>query len=116
MPDYSTSEIEEAVTNGETLDRWGLSVGGWERLSEANIGSLHAHTIRGELVDIEKVGGKGPRAGGGRFEAVDDVSVIIRVGDQYFEKCGYYSSYDSTRWDGRLHQVRLVVKTVTVYE
>lgn len=44
------------------------------------------------------------------------VHFIIKVGDEYFRKQGYYASHYGTDWDGAFEKVAEVEKTVKVWE
>lgn len=46
----------------------------------------------------------------------EERTMVVKIGDRYFQKTGYYDSWDSTTWDGRLFEVKPVEKTITVYE
>lgn len=41
--------------------------------------------------------------------------VVVRVGNRHFRKSGYYSSWDSSSYDGELEEVEPYEKTVTDY-
>lgn len=43
------------------------------------------------------------------------VFVVIKVGDQYFRKEGYYASHYGTDWDGSFAEIEPFEKTVTDY-
>lgn len=40
------------------------------------------------------------------------VYVVIKVGDKYFKKTGYYASHAGTDWDGPVVEVKPVQRTV----
>lgn len=67
--------------------------------------------IDGETVYAEFAGGKMPAEGGG-----ERVYAVIKVGDQFFQKNGYYARHYGTDWDGSLDEVHPVEKVVTIYE
>jgi hypothetical protein len=94
-----------------TADEIESDVNYWEGISDLADGDKTTIRLRAESVNIEKVGGKAPCEGGG-----EDVSVVIKIGDQYFEKLGYYASHYGCEWDGSLTEVKPVEKTITVYE
>jgi len=102
MSDYTPAEIEAAFENDED---------GWGEVAYSNDGSKSTVTLRGASVQVEKVGGKAPGEGGG-----EEVSVVIRAGDQLFEKSGYYASHYGADWDGDVREVQPVERTITVYE
>lgn len=45
----------------------------------------------------------------------EHVFVVIKVGNQYFKKDGYYASHYGTDWDGSFAEVEPYEKTVTDY-
>ncbi len=97
MCKYTSNEIESAID--------------WDDLDYADDGYKTTVTLRCEPVEIEKVDGKPPAEGGG-----ENIFAVIKVGDQFFKKTGYYASHYGSEWDGDLTEVRPVEKTVTVYE
>lgn len=102
----NVKEIEAALE--EQIDGdWGI----WEDLGyfrehneDPNLGVVEG-LGRGEYVD--SYGGEGQG---------DERWVVIRFGDRYFRKDGYYASYDGTTWDGDFREVKPTQKTITVYE
>lgn len=83
--------------------------GWWSEYETRRINGL------GDVTLVQRVGGN---EGGG-----DTVSLVFRVqaidgfqGVRYFEKSGFYASYEGTEYDGPLIEVRPVQKTVTVFE
>lgn len=95
---YTPAEIDTAVDEN------------WEALSDGYGPS--SLTIRGESVPVKRLEGTPGREGGG-----EDIYVVIQVGDQVFQKEGYYGSGYGEDWDGgEPTEVRAVEKTVTVYE
>lgn len=104
MSKYTTEEIENAVAEREEGD-------GWFDLDWAENGHKVKVTLQGEETEVEKVDGKPSAEGGG-----EHVYIILKAGDQFFEKTGYYASHYGTDWDGDVTEVRPVEKTMTVYE
>src|SRR4051812_30858634 len=45
-----------------------------------------------------------------------EISAVIKIGDRYFEKSGYYSSWGSSTMDGDIVEVRPKQVQVTQYE
>lgn len=43
-------------------------------------------------------------------------AMVIKIGELYFRKTGYYDSWESSEWDGQLVKVRPVEETVIIYE
>jgi hypothetical protein len=68
-------------------------------------------TIDGTVTLVEYKDGKMPAEGGG-----EEIWVVVKIGNQYFRKDGYYMSHDSAYWDGDLHEVAPEVRSVTFYE
>jgi hypothetical protein len=103
-------EIEDALenysdcTSGDGWEFWA-----WE-LSYARRSNPDAGTIEG-LGRVEFV----EQVGGGEGEG-EHVHLVLRVGDRYFKKEGYYASYDGTTWDGDFREVKPAEKTIMVYE
>lgn len=102
MTDYTTAEIDSAVE---------VALEGWSELGYMSKGYKETIALRGEPVEIETVAGKAPEEGGG-----EHVFVIIKAGDQFFRKTGYYMSHYGSDWDGDVTEVHPVEKTITVYE
>ncbi|AXG66282.1 hypothetical protein SEA_ANNADREAMY_197 [Streptomyces phage Annadreamy] len=48
-------------------------------------------------------------------EGREERTMVVKIGDRYFQKTGYYDSWDSTYWDGRFVEVKPVQKTITDY-
>ncbi|AXH49314.1 hypothetical protein HWB76_gp087 [Streptomyces phage Blueeyedbeauty] len=46
----------------------------------------------------------------------EERTMVVKIGDRYFQKTGYYDSWDSTYWDGSFVEVKPVEKTVISYE
>lgn len=77
----------------------------WEYLWEE---SLTIQTLHGlvERVDVstEYLDGREGR------------SMVVKIGELYFQKNGYYDSWESSEWDGAFVQVTPIEKTVVTYE
>jgi hypothetical protein len=98
VPDYTAAEIDSAVTED----------GLWDELDYVKTAPV---TLRGEDVQVKFVAGET----GGEGSA-EDIWLVIKVGDQYFRKEGWYYSHDASHWDGDLREVHPEEKTITVYE
>jgi hypothetical protein len=99
-PSSEYYEEDETVSGGEVWEAW-------YDYESRQIEGLGTATI------LDSVGGG---EGGG-----EHVHKIVRVtnpqGDhRFFQKQGWYQSYDGTHWDGDLFEVRPVQRTVTVWE
>lgn len=46
----------------------------------------------------------------------EERTMIIKIGDRYFKKVGYYDSWNSSNWDGSITEVVPREKTITVYD
>lgn len=99
MSNYATYEIENAGLN-------------WEHLADGGEGHMDAALLKGEAVLVEVMASKE----GDYDEGASTVWVIVKVGDQYFKKEGWYASYDGSTWDGSLSEVRPQTKTIMVWE
>lgn len=61
----------------------------------------------GTVTSVEDFGG-GEGEGSERY-------IVFKVGDQFFQYNGYYSSWDGTEWDGELYEVEPYEVSVTKY-
>lgn len=77
----------------------------WDSLSYAKGNSLN-------LPGLGEVTVEAAHAGDGDGS---ETYVVIRIGDQLFQKFGRYSSWDSNYWDGTLIEVESYVEPVTFY-
>lgn len=121
MTDYTPQEIEDALVVVEEASEEAASQGNYELPSGSwqEIGDGYGGVpkegitlkLRGEDVTLTYEGGKQPREGGG-----EQVYAVVKVGDQYFRKPGYYMSHDGSYWDGTLFEVEPSVQTVTDYQ
>lgn len=71
---------------------------------------LYDLTLRGEVVSLTEV-----ETTGGMDEG-SHASVTFKIGDQFFQKVGYYQSHYGYEWDGDFFEVEPVQKTITVYK
>jgi len=46
----------------------------------------------------------------------EERTMILKVGDRFVKKVGYYDSWESSDWYGSITEVKPVDKIVTVYE
>ncbi len=98
------SEVGELLLgHGEKYNEW--SWGDWFDASEENVTGL------GTVKVVETFGGEGL---GDSAHMVFEVVAGEHQG--FYRLNGYYSSYQGFDWDGRLHKVEAVQKTITVYE
>lgn len=110
MSDYTAREIEEAFAAAADIEGHALEEG-WGELAYYDDGYSTTITLRGEDAHIVMVESKPGREGGG-----EDIYVVVKVGDQFFQKDGFYASHYGSDWDGEVTEVRPVEKTITVYE
>lgn len=99
---YTTTEVSNAISSYS-----------WTDLSEQVDGYVTAIILRGEPLVVTKLAGKD---GDYEDEGEQDVFVVVKVGNQFFKKSGYYYSHSGSEWSGTLKEVKAVTKTVTVYE
>lgn len=120
MSSYTVSDIESALKasyderdecDADAQDDFSREDRSWETLGYEDDGFKFTLTIQCIPVECVKVGGKAPCEGGG-----EDVNIIFKVGDQYFEKIGYYMSHYGTDWDGPLREVIPVQRMTTFYD
>lgn len=100
QPRYDPDSEYYGVSGGEVWDEWY----DYETRTVEGLGTV---TV------LEKVGGG---EGGGEY-----MHKIIRVsnaqGDhRFFQKPGWYQSYDGSHWDGDLFEVNPVQRTVTIWQ
>jgi hypothetical protein len=110
MSDYTAREIEEAVSAAADVEGHSLEEG-WGDLAYQDDGYTATISLRGEDVQLEMIDSKPGREGGG-----EDLYIVVKVGDQFFEKTGYYASHYGSDWDGEVTEVNPAQKTITVYE
>jgi hypothetical protein len=46
----------------------------------------------------------------------EERTMILKIGDRFVKKVGYYDSWESSNWDGAITEVKPVEQTVVVYE
>jgi hypothetical protein len=46
----------------------------------------------------------------------EDLTLIFKIGEQFFKITGFYSSYDADEWETEVTEVVPKEKTITVYE
>ncbi len=99
-PKYSAVEVLNAITEfteGDLDEFWydtdqiALSVNGITEMTSV----------------VEDFGGEGQ--GDARY-------VVFKLGEQFFRKEGYYTSYDGSTWDGDFFECFPVIREVTFYE
>jgi hypothetical protein len=105
--------VNAAISATEIEDKWGDPYGGWEALYNNNVGFSRDIDFDGEPVTVTVVAKAEESENAGYGEAV---WVVVQVGDQFFKKAGYTSSYDSDQFDGACVEVSPREKTVIVYE
>lgn len=112
-------DIERALENhpspGESADNWYYWQNlVWDRPNPPGAIPTISITVPG-LGEVSVV----ERVGGGEGEG-DHMHIVFRVADShvehFFKKSGYYSSWDSSDWDGAFVEVHPREKTITVYE
>lgn len=105
---FSVADLDAAIKDANE-NEWDEYGDGYEHLFYED-GPFY---LRGNLATIEVVkgdddvetSGEGPR------------TLVFKVGERYFRKDGYYSSYgDGLQLDGPLREVNVVEKTVIFYE
>ena len=118
MTDYTTAEIDDAIASSEDgiyneeTDTYDGSVPCWEELSWSDKGGKKFEiTLRGEKVEGEVAAAQGGCEGGG-----ESIWCVVKVGDQFFKKTGYYASHYGTEWDGDVKIVTPVIRAITFYE
>lgn len=67
-------------------------------------------TVKGQEISAERVSSFGGEGQG------DDLWIVIKIGDQFFKKSGYYNSWDGGAYDGELFEVEPVQVTRTEYQ
>jgi hypothetical protein len=105
MTDYTAAEVEAAIDAGDDAGEFEK----WYDFEDK--GSKNILTLRGEEIEVETIADDCGGEGHG-----ENVWLVIKVGDQLFEKTGYYASHYGTDWDGDFTEVHPVEKTITVYE
>ena len=113
MSNYTTRAVDRAIEATEIEDKWGDPEGGWRALYSRNLEFAKEFDIDGEpvLVTVADKAEESDNSGYG-----EAVWVVVKVGDQFFKKEGYTSSYDSDTFDGQCTEVFPHQKTVTCYK
>lgn len=108
--DFSPEDFERYVDNEWSFERskgwvmYGLHRF-WEYLWDGESESLETKYGTLTRVSIETDYDEGRQ----------EQTMIVRVGDRFFKKIGYYDSWDSTDWDGKFVEVKPVEKTFIDY-
>lgn len=114
MSSYTAREVDRGISATEREDEWGDPEYGWDSFYRGNLGfSAEVEiAVPDELVPVETVAQseEGENSGYG-----ESIWVVVKVGDQFFKKAGYTSSYDGNNFDGSCQEVRPVVREVTFY-
>lgn len=102
MTDYTAEEVDAALNEED----------GWEAFDYSeHTGATRSYSLRGEAVEFELQDGKYSTEGGG-----EDIWLVVRAGDQYFRKAGWYASHDGAYWDGDCREVKPVQRMTTFWE
>ncbi len=102
----------DTPSNGRSYTKTSLGVqthtlNGWEDDIHSSDRETKYHTPWGDFHVVETFGGEGEG---------DQYWAVIKLGDRYFRKEGWYASHDGGYLDGDLFEVEPVEKTITVYE
>lgn len=110
MSELTVEEIDELIHrfgNEEGEDSY-YSESGWYHFKyEVGIGESEEVPGLGTVTTVSEYGGEGDG---------DQYWVVVKVGDRYIMKPGYYASHDGGYLDGDAYEVTPVEKVVTVYE
>lgn len=101
MSDYTIAEVRKAF-RGLELTELGNSADGTEDVI----------LLRGEVVKVAKAGA----VMGDNDSDGEEIWIVIKVGDQFFKKTGWYYSHSGAKWNDGVTEVKPVQKFVTVYE
>lgn len=102
---YTAKEMDELIA-----DKFDDEYEGYGNIFDYLLNEQKDIDISGmpKLVFIESVGG---------YEgAGEDMSVVFKVGDQFFQQDGYFDSWGGDRWDGELTEVKPKLVQRTEYE
>lgn len=102
MSKFTARQVEEAIDNHEELS-W--SEIAWEDYDDEVKLSIDGEDVGFEIV-MSDPGGEGHG---------ENVSLVIKVGDQLFHKSGYYASHHGTDWDGVVSEVEAYEKVTVAY-
>ena len=113
MSNYLPGAVNTAINATETTDTWGDSYDGWTALYSRSLGfSQDVEFDEGPvLVTVAAKHEENENSGYG-----EAIWIVVKVGDQFFEKEGYTSSYDLDTFDGQCTEVFPHQKTVTYYK
>lgn len=103
---FTVKELESALTQWEEQigENRNLFMDMWY---EENMEGLPNLEGIGQLEFVDSGGGEGDGA---------EIWVVIKIGNRYFRKTGYYSSWGSDEMDGDLEEVKPKQVEVTQYE
>lgn len=96
----TVADIEAAVEAHEFSDDFWPEFGWASRGEKENLPGL------GEIVVVDRRDDPGDG---------QEMWIVFSLGDQFFRKTGYYSSWDGSSWDGALVEVEPYVEPVTFY-
>lgn len=91
----------------------------WDELFDGGVGSTHKVTPLSTTVDCEvlEIHARPRDRWGEAEQGEDECYIIFRVGDRFFKKTGFESSYDEDRsWNGDVTEVFGSTKTITIFE
>ena len=113
MSNYTAREVNQAVAATSSEESWGDYIDGWDSFYQHNVGfSKELQFDEGPV--IAEVAAKCTESDNSGYG--EKIWIVLKVGDQYFRKSGYTSSYDSESWDGDCREVEPKQKTITVFE
>lgn len=88
---------------------------GWDKLY-AGVSAEVVPTSGGVMAKPVHVHNRPTDSFGEYFEGEGEIFVIFKVGDKYYRKNGYESSYGDRTWDGDVVEVHPKTKTIQVWE
>jgi hypothetical protein len=103
---------ELAVKFARSMDKREIPSMNWERLADADPGSLFPTKEYGPIHVVAAHYDEEERNHGGDSEAF----IILEIGGFLFRKNGTSDSYGETTWNGDFKPVMMKTKNVTVYE
>lgn len=95
MSDFTAKEVEEKIE--AVIDDW-YDIENLEGWGDRENETLEVEGL-GTIEFVESFGGEGQG---------DSLWVVFKIGDRYFQKDGYYASYDGGTWDGAVTEVKPV--------
>jgi hypothetical protein len=103
---FAIEELTSAISNWEEENglRNNLFMELWYEDAPEELPTLDGI---GKVEFVDSWGGEGDGA---------EIFVVIKVGDRYFQRTGYYSSWGESRMDGKLEEVKPVQVMRTEYE